>query len=101
MSFLYFLWYLLPFINIFSYSSFVSFTRYFSQTAPILLNDISLYCVSAWNDLSRRDSLGDPAVVMRSQTMAGLGWMLSREIYKEVIQKWPAWDKVNDGFSLL
>ncbi|KAK3875898.1 hypothetical protein Pcinc_019260 [Petrolisthes cinctipes] len=69
------------------------FYRYFSQTAPLLLNDPSLYCVSAWNDLSRRNSRGDPAVVMRSQTMAGLGWMLSREVYQEVIQKWPAWDK--------
>ncbi|KAK4300459.1 hypothetical protein Pmani_027344 [Petrolisthes manimaculis] len=72
------------------------FYRYFSQIAPLLLNDPTLYCVSAWNDLSRQNSRGDPAVVMRSQTMAGLGWMLSREVYQEVIQKWPAWDKFAD-----
>ncbi|CAL4196590.1 unnamed protein product, partial [Meganyctiphanes norvegica] len=30
------------------------FYRYFSQTAPLLRSDPTLYCVSAWNDYSQR-----------------------------------------------
>ncbi|XP_047472816.1 protein O-linked-mannose beta-1,2-N-acetylglucosaminyltransferase 1-like [Penaeus chinensis] len=55
--------------------------------------DPTLYCVSAWNDLSSSTSLGDPSVVMRSETMAGLGWLLKRDIYDEIIPRWPARDQ--------
>lgn len=68
---------------------------YFTQTAPLLMSDPTLYCVSAWYDLARDDSGGDPSVVMRSETMAGLGWLLSRNVYQALIKKWPAHDKVS------
>ncbi|XP_042219974.1 protein O-linked-mannose beta-1,2-N-acetylglucosaminyltransferase 1-like [Homarus americanus] len=72
------------------------FYNYFTQLAPLLEADSTLYCVSAWNDLSLAGSGGDPALVMRSETMAGLGWLLSRNIYDEIIPKWPAYDKYAD-----
>ncbi|XP_045133320.1 protein O-linked-mannose beta-1,2-N-acetylglucosaminyltransferase 1-like [Portunus trituberculatus] len=72
------------------------FYSYFAQTAPLLASDSTLYCVSAWNDLARDDSGGDPKLVMRSETMAGLGWLLSRKVYQDVITKWPTHDKFAD-----
>ncbi|XP_063861843.1 protein O-linked-mannose beta-1,2-N-acetylglucosaminyltransferase 1-like isoform X2 [Scylla paramamosain] len=72
------------------------FYSYFAQTAPLLASDPTLYCVSAWNDLARDDSGGDPRLVMRSETMAGLGWLLSRKVYQDVIIKWPGHDKFAD-----
>lgn len=74
---------------------------YFAQTAPLLMSDPTLYCVSAWNDLARDDSGGNPRLVMRSETMAGLGWLLSKNIYQDVITKWPAHDKVKRGGGTL
>ncbi|XP_050737950.1 protein O-linked-mannose beta-1,2-N-acetylglucosaminyltransferase 1-like isoform X2 [Eriocheir sinensis] len=72
------------------------FFSYFAQTAPLLMSDPTLYCVSAWNDLARDDSGGNPRLVMRSETMAGLGWLLSKKVYQDVITKWPAHDKFAD-----
>ncbi|XP_069979049.1 protein O-linked-mannose beta-1,2-N-acetylglucosaminyltransferase 1 [Penaeus vannamei] len=72
------------------------FFSYFGQLAPVLDRDPTLYCASAWNDLSNSKSLGDPGVVMRSETMAGLGWLLKRDIYDEVIEKWLRHDQYAD-----
>ncbi|XP_071522193.1 protein O-linked-mannose beta-1,2-N-acetylglucosaminyltransferase 1-like isoform X2 [Panulirus ornatus] len=72
------------------------FYRFFAQTAPLLEGDHTLYCISAWNDLGQAGAGGDPALVMRSETMAGLGWLLSRRIYEEIIPKWPAYEKFTD-----
>lgn len=75
-------------------------SSFFAQTAPLLIRDPTLYCVSAWNDMARDDSGGDPRLVMRSETMAGLGWLLSKKVYQDVITKWPAHDKVNKGVGV-
>ncbi|XP_042883723.1 protein O-linked-mannose beta-1,2-N-acetylglucosaminyltransferase 1-like [Penaeus japonicus] len=72
------------------------FFSYFGQLAPLMDQDATLYCISAWNDLSNSASLGDPRVVMRSETMAGLGWLLTKDIYEEIIPKWPAHDMYVD-----
>ncbi|ROT64279.1 hypothetical protein C7M84_017787 [Penaeus vannamei] len=65
------------------------FFSYFGQLAPLLDRDPTSYCASAWNDLSNSKSLGDPGVVMRSETLwRGWGWLLKRDIYDEVIEKW-------------
>ena len=69
---------------------------YFSQTLP-LLRDPSLYCVSAWNDLGYEHSVSqDASLLMRVETMPGLGWLLKRSLFNELEGKWPtadvAWD---------
>ncbi|XP_068208619.1 protein O-linked-mannose beta-1,2-N-acetylglucosaminyltransferase 1-like [Palaemon carinicauda] len=72
------------------------FYSYFDQLAPLMDLDPTLYCISAWNDLSTVNMASDPAAVLRSETMAGLGWLLTKRIYEEIIVKWPAHDKFAD-----
>nr|XP_027230406.1 protein O-linked-mannose beta-1,2-N-acetylglucosaminyltransferase 1-like [Penaeus vannamei] len=73
------------------------FFSYFGQLAPLLDRDPTSYCASAWNDLSNSKSLGDPGVVMRSETLwRGWGWLLKRDIYDEVIEKWLQHDQYAD-----
>eukprot|EP01137_Pigoraptor_chileana_P027764 Opistho-2@10714 len=68
--------------------------EYFRQTVPLLDLDPTLYCVSAWNDQGYEHSAIDPSAVYRVETMPGLGWVLSRRLYKgELESKWPAAEK--------
>lgn len=69
---------------------------YFSQTLP-LLEDPSLYCISAWNDLGYEHSVSqDASLLMRVETMPGLGWLLKRSLYNELESKWPPADVLWD-----
>ena len=45
-------------------------TSYFDQTHWLLDKDVSLYCVSAWNDHGYRHTVGDPAQLYRSEVKA-------------------------------
>ncbi|XP_069158026.1 protein O-linked-mannose beta-1,2-N-acetylglucosaminyltransferase 1-like [Procambarus clarkii] len=74
----------------------LDFYSYFAQTAPLMDRDPSLYCVSAWNDMSQAGAGGDPTLVLRVDTMAGLGWLLSRRVYEDVMPNWPPYDKLAD-----
>lgn len=47
---------------------------YFSQTYPLLEEDQSIYCISAWNDQGYQHSVHDPSLLYRVETMPGLGW---------------------------
>uniref|UniRef100_A0A8C6UAM5 Alpha-1,3-mannosyl-glycoprotein 2-beta-N-acetylglucosaminyltransferase n=1 Tax=Neogobius melanostomus TaxID=47308 RepID=A0A8C6UAM5_9GOBI len=72
------------------------FFEYFRALYPILRDDSSLWCVSAWND-NGRDALVDPAkahVLHRTDFFPGLGWMLTRDLWAELEPKWPTafWD---------
>ncbi|ELU12459.1 hypothetical protein CAPTEDRAFT_154180 [Capitella teleta] len=70
------------------------FFSYFSQTLPLLEQDSSLYCVSAWNDQGYEHSCEDPALLYRVETMPGLGWILKRSLYKEELEaNWPTPEK--------
>lgn len=70
---------------------------YFYQLLPLLEEDQSLYCVSAWNDQGYEHTVGDPAMLYRIETMPGLGWILKRNMYKEELEpKWPTPDKFWD-----
>lgn len=70
---------------------------YFHQLLPILREDESLYCISAWNDQGYEHTVGDPAMLYRIETMPGLGWVLKRKLYKEELEpKWPTPDKFWD-----
>lgn len=71
---------------------------YFNQTLEVLQREPSLYCVSAWNDQGYEHSSGhDPSLVYRIETMPGLGWMLSRRLYKEELEpRWPSAEQPHD-----
>lgn len=70
---------------------------YFNQTLDLLRTDPSLYCISAWNDQGYEHSVGDSRLLYRIETMPGLGWMLSRRLYKEELEpNWPSADQPHD-----
>lgn len=71
------------------------FFNYFSQTLP-LMNDSSLYCVSAWNDQGYEYSCKDPTLLYRIETMPGLGWLLKRSLFRELEPHWPTYEKQYD-----
>lgn len=63
---------------------------YFGQLLPIYETDPTVYCISAWNDHGYEHACGDPSLVMRVETMPGLGWVLKRSLYEtELAPKWP------------
>ncbi|XP_037080675.1 protein O-linked-mannose beta-1,2-N-acetylglucosaminyltransferase 1-like [Pollicipes pollicipes] len=73
------------------------FISYFAQTAPLLDEDVTLYCVSAWNDNSYRHSSKDPALLYRTSYFPGLGWMMKKSVLMgEMMPAWKAdwkdWD---------
>ncbi|KAJ0055148.1 hypothetical protein NL108_011176 [Boleophthalmus pectinirostris] len=99
-------WALNQIFNSFGYSSVViveddlevapDFFEYFRALYPILRDDASLWCVSAWND-NGRDALVDPSkahLLHRTDFFPGLGWMLLRDLWAELEPKWPTafWD---------
>lgn len=71
------------------------FFEYFWATRNILINDPSLWCVSAWNDNGKTDMISDDAELLyRTDFFPGLGWMLERKTWLEMEGKWPKtfWD---------
>lgn len=71
------------------------FLLYFAQLAPLLHNDSTLYAISAFNDNGFKGLVRDNSAVHRSDFFAGLGWLLSRQLYKEELERiWPGdhWD---------
>ncbi|XP_056142580.1 alpha-1,3-mannosyl-glycoprotein 2-beta-N-acetylglucosaminyltransferase a [Lampris incognitus] len=72
------------------------FFEYFGALHPLLKSDVSLWCVSAWND-NGKDGYVDPGkanLLYRTDFFPGLGWMLLRDLWEELEPKWPAsfWD---------
>lgn len=73
------------------------FFTYFSQTLPLLEEDPTIYCVSAWNDQGYEHTSSDPSLLYRVETMPGLGWILKRSLFKDELEpKWPTPEKVNE-----
>ncbi|XP_030828404.1 alpha-1,3-mannosyl-glycoprotein 2-beta-N-acetylglucosaminyltransferase [Strongylocentrotus purpuratus] len=73
----------------------VDFFEYFLATYPLLKEDPTLWCVSAWNDNGRDSRIEkNPGLLYRTDFFPGLGWMLSRDVWLELGPKWPAgfWD---------
>ncbi|XP_049882744.1 alpha-1,3-mannosyl-glycoprotein 2-beta-N-acetylglucosaminyltransferase [Pectinophora gossypiella] len=67
------------------------FFEYFLGTYPLLLNDPSIWCISAWNDNGKRDviDLAHPELLHRTDFFPGLGWLLRRESWLELEPNWP------------
>jgi alpha-1,3-mannosyl-glycoprotein beta-1,2-N-acetylglucosaminyltransferase len=70
------------------------FLGYFRDTAPLLVADPTLYCVSSWNDNGFKHLDLDPTRLQRTSYFPGLGWMLRRELWDELGPIWPTdhWD---------
>jgi hypothetical protein len=56
------------------------FYQYFSATLPILREDKSLWCVSAWNDNGKAGLIDEksPELLYRTDFFPGLGWMITK-----------------------
>lgn len=73
----------------------VDFFHYFAALAPILDGDPTLLAVSAFNDNGLQGRVADATRVLRSDFFPGLGWMMTRRLWKEELSlKWPRgyWD---------
>lgn len=74
------------------------FLEYHLSMAQVLLNDSSLYCVSAWNDNGKQHLVGNSSQaasrLYRTDFFPGLGWSLKRSVWNELSSKWPDifWD---------
>eukprot|EP00096_Caligus_rogercresseyi_P012060 TRINITY_DN4945_c0_g1_i1.p1 TRINITY_DN4945_c0_g1~~TRINITY_DN4945_c0_g1_i1.p1 ORF type:complete len:440 (-),score=93.96 TRINITY_DN4945_c0_g1_i1:726-2045(-) len=73
------------------------FYEYFEATLPILRQDPSLWCVSAWNDNGKERMIDkkQPELLHRTDFFGGLGWMITKELWRdELMSKWPRsyWD---------
>lgn len=72
------------------------FFEYFEASLPVLKDDDSLFCVSAWNDNGKEAIIDEtqPDLLYRSDFFGGLGWMMTRELWNELSGKWPKsyWD---------
>ena len=78
-----------------NYLAFENNDSYFNQLAPLLDGDDSLYCISAWNDQGYQHSSHNASSLYRVESMPGLGWMMTRRLFKEELEgQWPAPDKV-------
>nr|XP_025037576.1 protein O-linked-mannose beta-1,2-N-acetylglucosaminyltransferase 1 [Pelodiscus sinensis] len=73
----------------------IDFFSFLSQSIYLLEEDDSLYCISAWNDQGYEHTAEDPSLLYRVETMPGLGWVLSKSLYKDELEpKWPTPEKV-------
>ncbi|XP_049781255.1 alpha-1,3-mannosyl-glycoprotein 2-beta-N-acetylglucosaminyltransferase isoform X2 [Schistocerca cancellata] len=72
------------------------FFEYFLGTYSLLHMDPTLWCVSAWNDNGKAGLVNEsaPDLLYRTDFFPGLGWMLTKELWKELAPKWPLsyWD---------
>eukprot|EP01065_Artemidia_motanka_P038643 TRINITY_DN47495_c0_g1_i1.p1 TRINITY_DN47495_c0_g1~~TRINITY_DN47495_c0_g1_i1.p1 ORF type:complete len:512 (+),score=111.17 TRINITY_DN47495_c0_g1_i1:80-1615(+) len=70
------------------------FFQYMSAMSPLLDEDESLFCVSAWNDNGKSELVSSRETVYRTDFFPGLGWMMRRELWDELGPIWPAgfWD---------
>ncbi|KAL1504362.1 hypothetical protein AB1Y20_010768 [Prymnesium parvum] len=65
------------------------FLRLFWQSAWLLEQDPSLWCVSAWNDQSFPHTATDARQLLRTDYFPGLGWMIRAATWHELRQRWP------------
>ncbi|XP_059490145.1 alpha-1,3-mannosyl-glycoprotein 2-beta-N-acetylglucosaminyltransferase isoform X3 [Neocloeon triangulifer] len=72
------------------------FFEYFLGLYPILKQDRTLFCVSAWNDNGKSSIIDNYAadLLYRTDFFPGLGWMLLKDHWIEHSTKWPPsyWD---------
>jgi len=65
------------------------FLWYFRVTAPLLEQDPSLFCVSAWNDNGFPGLVSNERRLFRTDYFPGLGWLIRNETWAKLRHKWP------------
>ena len=60
------------------------FFSFMGSTAPLLYEDPSLFCVSAWNDNGQKGRVYDSEALYRSDFFPGLGWLLTADLWAEI-----------------
>ncbi|XP_015791896.1 alpha-1,3-mannosyl-glycoprotein 2-beta-N-acetylglucosaminyltransferase [Tetranychus urticae] len=99
-------WALNQTFNVFNYNTVIiveddldiapDFFEYFRATYQILASDPTLWCVSAWNDNGKEGLIADNSAdtLYRSDFFPGLGWMMTKNVWLEIADKWPKafWD---------
>ncbi|ETO30811.1 hypothetical protein RFI_06310 [Reticulomyxa filosa] len=70
------------------------FFRYFEQLTPLLVNDPTVLCISAWNDNGQASFVQSPTALYRTDVFPGLGWMFTNKLWQEFKSNWPLafWD---------
>lgn len=70
------------------------FLALFEATAPLLERDPTLWCVSSWNDNGFTHLSLNASRLFRAGYFPGLGWMMRRELWLEIRERWPLqhWD---------
>jgi len=73
----------------------VDFFEYFIAVYPLLRDDPTIYCASSWNDNGLPDFVSDPTKLYRTDVFPGLGWMLTKDVWEELRDRWPKeyWDE--------
>ncbi|CAL1161129.1 unnamed protein product [Cladocopium goreaui] len=62
---------------------------FLAQLHPLLFEDDSLWCISAWNDYSLAPFASDVSSVLRSSWFSGRAWMVTlRRIREELLPNW-------------
>lgn len=71
------------------------FFDYFRTMQPILRNDTSLLCISAFNSAGMKGLVSDNKALLRTDVFPGLGWMMTRAVFDGLKDNWPAiyWDE--------
>lgn len=71
------------------------FYEYLISAGSILAEDPTTFIVSAWSDNGFAGRVRDPYALRRTDFFPGLGWLLTRKLYKtELESRWPSehWD---------
>ena len=59
------------------------FFEYFAATKPLLDEDPTLWCISAWNDNGKEGMVKRNDVLYRTDFLPGLGWMIRKSLWDE------------------
>jgi len=65
------------------------FLWYFRIAAPLLEEDRSLFCVSAWNDNGFKGFVANEHRLFRTDYFPGLGWMIRNDTWAQLRNAWP------------
>ncbi|XP_063624038.1 alpha-1,3-mannosyl-glycoprotein 2-beta-N-acetylglucosaminyltransferase-like [Cydia splendana] len=67
------------------------FYEYFRGTYPLLYQDPTIWCVSAWNDNCKKDlvDIKETELLHRTDFFPGLGWMVLSKTWEELEPNWP------------
>ncbi|CAJ1353647.1 unnamed protein product [Effrenium voratum] len=76
-----------------------SLRSFLLKLEPLLLEDPSIWCISAWNDNGIAPYSSDLSVVMRTESFSGIAWMTSLSLIRQDLL--PSWSQQRSWRGLL